>query len=67
MRYSVLNKVSERRIFDPKNKKDLRELKHYMEKAKWKNGCPFYLEYPWEEIPVMCLQKYTSMMLAKLK
>ena len=53
MRYSVLNKVSERRIFDPKNKKDLRELKHYMEKAKWKNGCPFYLEYPWEEIPIM--------------
>ena len=40
-----------RREFNPASKKDLLELKYFKEKNKWKNGCPFYLEDPFVEIP----------------
>ena len=67
MRYSKLIHERPRRLFDPDNKQDLRELKYFLEHRSWKNGCPFYVEYPWEDIPAMCKDKYASHMLAKLK
>jgi len=57
----------ERREFDPADKKDLQELKFFKEKCKWKNGCPFYLEDPYIEIPAMCDNKYTNYMLSLMK
>jgi hypothetical protein len=56
-----------RREFDPSSKKDLNELKFFKEKGKWKQGCPFYLEDPFIEVPAMCYHKYTEYMLAKVK
>lgn len=67
MRYSTLSHLNPRRLFDPSKKEDLRELKFYVENLKWKDGCPFYLEYPWEEIPAMCKDKYALYMLSKMK
>ncbi len=67
MRYSKLNNFHERRLFDPNKKSDLLELKFYLENNKWRNGCPFYVEYPWEDIPAMCKDKYALHMLSKLK
>jgi hypothetical protein len=67
MRYSKLNNFHERRLFDPNKKSDLLELKFYLENSKWRNGCPFYVEYPWEDIPAMCKDKYALHMLSKLK
>lgn len=67
MRYSKLNALIDRRIFDPAKRQDQIELKFYMSTGKWKNGCPFYAEYPWEDIPAMCKDKYTSYQLAKIK
>ena len=58
---------NERREFDPSSKKDLRELKFFKEKGKWKEGCPFYLEDPFIEVPAMCYHKYTEYMLTKVK
>jgi len=58
---------NERREFDPSSKKDLNELKFFKEKGKWKQGCPFYLEDPFIEVPAMCYHKYTEYMLAKVK
>ena len=55
------------REFNPANKKDLQELKFFKEKGKWENGCPFYLEDPYIEIPAMCDNKYTNYMLSRMK
>jgi hypothetical protein len=56
-----------RREFNPVNKKDLQEFKFFKKNGKWKNGCPFYLEDPFVEIPAMCESKFTSYMLEKMK
>jgi hypothetical protein len=56
-----------RKEFDPANKKDLLELKFFKKNGKWKNGCPFYLEDPFIEVPAMCESKFTNHMLDKIK
>ena len=55
-----------RREFNPADKKDLQELKFFKQKGKWKNGCPFYLEDPFVDIPAMCESKFTRHMLEKM-
>ncbi len=67
MRYSKLTNFKERRLFDPTKKHDLLELKYFLEHDKWKSGCPFYVEYPWEDIPAMCKDRYATHMLSKIK
>jgi hypothetical protein len=56
-----------RREFNPSLKEDLMELKFYKQNGKWKNGCPFFLEDPFVEIPAMCENKFTNYMLEKIK
>lgn len=56
-----------RRDFDPSRKKDLLELKYFKNTGKWKNGCPFYVENPFIDVPAMCENKFTAYMLAKMK
>lgn len=65
MRYSTLNNFHQRRRFDPSKKEDCDELKYFLEHRRWKNICPFYAEYPWEDIPGMCKDRYSSYMLSK--
>lgn len=67
MRYSLLNAISNRRLFDPTSEEDILELKHYMDTNQWTGVCPFYLEEYWDNIPVMCMHKYTQHMLSKMK
>jgi hypothetical protein len=55
-----------RREFDPASKQDLQEFKYFKKTGKWKNGCPFYLEDPFIEIPAMCESKFTTYMLEKM-
>ncbi len=55
-----------RREFDPSSKKDLEEFKFFKKNGKWKNGCPFFLEDPFVEIPAMCESKFTNHMLDKM-
>lgn len=52
-----------RRNFDPSKKADLVELAYFKKNLKWKNGCPFYLEWPYADIVGMCMTKYTDKML----
>jgi hypothetical protein len=59
--------MHQRREFDPSSKEDLLELKYFKKNGKWKNGCPFYLEDPFIEVPAMCDSRYTDYMLSKLK
>jgi hypothetical protein len=56
-----------RHEFDPSKKEDLLELKFFKDNGKWKNGCPFYVEDPFIEVPAMCYYKYTEYMLSMLK
>ncbi len=68
MRSSLLNRLAEpRRIFDPTKREDLLELKYFIQKGVWKAKCPFYEEFPWEDIPAMWKHKYSEYMLVKLK
>lgn len=58
--YTRLTSFVQRRLFDPTQTNDVQELKYFMEHGKWREGCPFYAEYPWEDIPAMCKDKYVS-------
>ena len=59
--------IHRRREFNPASAEDLSELKYFLENNKWREGCPFYMEYPWGDIPAMCLEKYAKHSLAKVK
>lgn len=57
-----------RRKFDPSNKEDLQALRYFMKTNSWgAGGCPFYLEWPYQDIVSMCQSKYTAYMLHKLE
>lgn len=59
MQYHKLTAFNVRRLFDPSKKEDVQELKYFLANSKWKTLCPFYLEDPWDNIPVMCKEKFT--------
>lgn len=67
MRFSKLHYIIHRRLFDPSKRNDLIELKYFMLHGRWRDKCPFYAEYPWEDIPAMCKDKYAKYTLSKLK
>lgn len=58
--------VNQRRKFNPKNTADLQELSYFRKNYKWRNGCPFFLEWPFHDVIVMCQSRYTDFMLAKI-
>lgn len=57
----ILNKLSQamysRRIFNPTNKKDLAAYGYFIRNSKWENGCPFWLEWPYQSVPAMIKDK----------
>ena len=46
-----------KRPFDPCNRVDLEEFQYFRENRKWRDNCPFELEYPFLSIPDMITQK----------
>ena len=59
MSYQKLNdKFYQRRQFDPANGEDLKELLYFLTTGRWQTVCPFFAEFPWVNIPVMCQHKY---------
>lgn len=56
-----------RRFFDPSKKDDVAELKFFVLHNKWKNGCPFFQEKIWSDIPTMCTKKYMEYHFGKPK
>ena len=64
----ILNKLHQeiqrnRRPFDPKSNEDLIEFKYFLANKKWKNLCPFFLEWPYLTIPDMLKDKMVMHML----
>ncbi len=49
---------SKKRLFNPKNKKDIAEYKNFLLTGGWGNGgCPFFLVFPYATVPHMIQDK----------
>lgn len=59
-------KGNKRRRFDPSKKEDLREFAYFRKNLKWEHGCPFFLEWPYADIVLMCMSKFTDHELSAL-
>ena len=46
-----------KRIFNPNNTEDLKEYYDFLNLKSWKNGCSFFLEWPFLSIPDMIQSK----------
>ena len=58
----ILNKLNQaillkREVFDASNPKHLEEVKFFMQNNRWKDICPFFLEWPYLTIPDMIKDK----------
>lgn len=49
-----------RKIFDPANKKDIEEYRHFVKHNQWKDGCPFFLDWPYLTVPDMIKDRITK-------
>ena len=45
--------IYNRRKFDPTKQQDIQDYKYFLDNNHWKNGCPFWLEWPYLTIPDM--------------
>lgn len=43
--------------FDPTSQEDLKIFEKFTNELAWNGPCPFYLEWPYEEIPAMIKDK----------
>ena len=64
-RRSVLAPI-ERVVFDPGNNKHMFDFARFVEYNGWKNGCRYYLEDPFTDIPTMIRSKIADYTLSKL-
>jgi hypothetical protein len=55
-----------RREFDASNPDDLAEYRHFLQTSHWKNGCPFILEWPFNNAISMIEHKIVSTHITKL-
>lgn len=39
-----------KREFDPASKTDLAEYQHFLEKGRWRDGCPFTIDWPYLDV-----------------
>jgi hypothetical protein len=60
--------IYQRHQFEPSSKDDMRLAKRFFNSMRWgENGCPFFLEWPYEDIPYMLKTKITEYHLKGLK
>ena len=64
-RRSILAPV-ERVVFDPSNNKHMLDFARFVKYNGWKNGCRYYLEDPFSDIPTMIRTKIANYNLSKL-
>jgi len=57
-----------REIFKPSNKNHMKLVKEFFRASKWgQSGCPFVLEWPYEDVPYMLKTKITEFYLKEAK
>ena len=52
--------INQRRLFEPGSKDDMKVVRKFLQQNKWENNCPFYLEWPYLDIPSMLKDKITE-------
>lgn len=57
MNIKFSHKIYAKRSFNPNNANDLWEYSSFMNTDSWKDGCPFYLEWPFLSVPDMIKSK----------
>jgi hypothetical protein len=64
-----LQMISEvKEIFKPNNKNHMQLVRDFFRDSKWgQYGCPFILEWPYEDIPYMLKTKITEQYLKESK
>jgi hypothetical protein len=56
-KFSVSYDYWQRRLFNPANLADLEAYHHFLLHQKWKNNCPFVLEWPFTDMIQMIEHK----------
>ena len=64
----ILNKMqqeflSRKSSFEPNNKEHMEEFRFFLKNSRWRSGCPFFLEWPHENVPDMIKDKIVRNML----
>ena len=59
--------INQRHLFDPSSKDDLKLVRKFLHENKWEKNCPFYLEWPYLDIPSMLKDKIVKYTLKGLK
>jgi hypothetical protein len=66
--WTILSDIANaRHKFNPSDKNDLKEFSYFKKNGKWRNTCPFFLEWPFQDVSTMCNAKYADYMLKALK
>ena len=60
-----MNKIEQmnlyqRHQFDPSSNDDLKIVRKFLHDNKWESNCPFYLEWPYLDIPTMLKDRITK-------
>ena len=64
----IENWFTPRRYFEPSSNEDVKLFRKFLHDMKWgKEGCPFILEWPFEDIPYMVKTKLTDYYLKGVK
>lgn len=58
--------LKERVHFDPRNRKHMLDFAKFVKYNGWKNGCAYFLEDPFTDIPTMIRAKIADYTLSKL-
>lgn len=67
MQYHKTTLIPKPRIeFDPSNKKHILDFARFVKYNGWKNGCQYYLEDPFSDIPTMIRYKIAEYSINKL-
>ena len=59
--------INQRHLFDPSSKEDLKLVRYFLHNHKWEKNCPFYLEWPYLDIPNMIKDKIVNYTLKGVK
>jgi len=56
----------ERIVFDPSNRKHMLDFAKFIKYNNWKDGCLYYLEDPYSDIPTMIRAKIADYVVANI-
>ena len=55
--FKLSHVIWNKRYFNPNSKEDIQDYKYFMDNRRWKNRCPFILEWPYLTVTEMIRSK----------